>query len=183
MSNVSIRLGVELVDGEGDGHLRAIVVRDRSKGTVERIATAGLFVMIGAEPRTEWLDGTVDRDEQGFILTGNDLILNPDRARSWPLERAPMLLETSVPGVFAAGDVRHASVKRVTTAMGEGATAVQLIHQHLQGERVPKTVSAPSDGLSAMAAPRRRLQNRVGKAAVGRVEVDAGRHELVDALK
>jgi thioredoxin reductase (NADPH) len=144
MSNVSVRLGVELVDGEGDEQLQAIVVRDRSSGTVERIPTAGLFVMIGAEPRTEWLDGTVERDERGFILTGSDLDANRDGPSSWPLERAPMLLETSVPGVFAAGDVRHGSIKRVTTAMGEGATVVQLVHQHLERDREPNTVLAAS---------------------------------------
>ncbi len=93
-----------------DGRLLlAIVVRDRASGAVERIPTAGLFVMIGAEPRTEWLDGTVERDEQGYILTGNDLDADSDGPSRWPLERAPLLLETSVPGVFAAGDVRHAS--------------------------------------------------------------------------
>ena len=90
--------------------------------------------MIGAEPHTEWLDGTVERDERGFILTGSDL--DPDPS-GWPLERAPMLLETSVPGIFAAGDVRHGSVKRVTTAMGEGATVVQLVHKLLEGDRAP----------------------------------------------
>jgi thioredoxin reductase (NADPH) len=110
LPNVSVRLGVEVVDGEGDGQLLAVAVRDRSSGSVERVPTAGLFVMIGAEPHTEWLDGTVDRDDRGFILTGNAV------SRSgWPLERAPMLLETSVPGVFAAGDIRHGSVKRDTT--------------------------------------------------------------------
>jgi thioredoxin reductase (NADPH) len=145
MSNVSVRLGVELVDGEGDERLQAIVVHDRSSGTVERIPTAGLFVMIGAEPHTEWLDGTVERDERGFILTGNDLDPNRDGSSSWPLERAPMLLETSIPGVFAAGDVRHASIKRVTTAMGEGATVVQLVHQHLERDRDPSTVPAAGD--------------------------------------
>jgi thioredoxin reductase (NADPH) len=129
-ANVSVRLGVEVVDGEGDDQLHAIVVRDRSSGTVERMPVAGLFVMIGAEPHTEWLAGTVDRDERGYILTGNDL----DSNGSWPLERAPALLETSLPGVFAAGDVRHASVKRVTTAMGEGATVVQLVHQQLEAD-------------------------------------------------
>jgi thioredoxin reductase (NADPH) len=144
MSNVSVRLGLELVDGEGDEQLQAIVVRDRWSGTVERIPTAGLFVMIGAEPRTEWLDGTVERDERGFILTGSDLDANRDGPSSWPLERAPMLLETSVPGVFAAGDVRHGSIKRVTTAMGEGATVVQLVHQHLERDREPNTVLAAS---------------------------------------
>ena len=88
--------------------------------------------MIGAEPHTDWLDGTVARDDRGFILTGTDLHPNGDRTSGWPLERAPMMLETSVPGIFAAGDVRHASVKRVTTAMGEGATAVQLVHRYLE---------------------------------------------------
>ena len=123
LPNVSVRLGVEVVDGEGDEHLQAIVVRDRASGTVERVATSGLFVMIGAEPHTEWLDGIVERDDRGFILTGNDL--------SSDEERDPLLFETSVPGVFAAGDVRHGSVKRVTTAMGEGATVVQLVHRLL----------------------------------------------------
>ncbi len=97
--------------------------------------------MIGAEPHTEWLDGTVERDERGFILTGNDLHPDRDGSSSWPLERAPMLFETSLPGVFAAGDVRHASVKRVTTAMGEGATVIQLVHQQLEGDR--ELTSAP----------------------------------------
>lgn len=132
MQNVSVRLGAEVVGGEGDDQLEAIVVRDRSSGAVERIPAAGLFVMIGAEPRTEWVDGTVERDERGFILTGDDLGPGRNGTGSWPLDRAPALLETSVPGVFAAGDVRHASVKRVTTAMGEGATVVQLIHRYLE---------------------------------------------------
>jgi thioredoxin reductase (NADPH) len=128
--NVLVRLEVELVDGEGDEQLEAIVVRDRGSDSLERIPTAGLFVMIGAEPRTDWLDGIVARDARGFILTGADLDPGDD-SHGWPLERAPMLLETSLPGVFAAGDVRHGSVKRVTTAMGEGATVVQLVHQYL----------------------------------------------------
>ena len=135
-ANIAVRSRVELVDGEGDQQLEAITIRDRSRGALERIPTAGVFVMIGAEPHTEWLEGKVERDERGFILTGNDLGANRVRPRRWPLERAPGLLETSVPGVFAAGDVRHASVKRVTTAMGEGATVVQLIHQHLERERL-----------------------------------------------
>ena len=128
--NVSVRLGVELVDGDGEEQLEAVVVRACSSGAVERIPTSGLFVMIGAEPHTEWLDGTLQRDQGGFVLTGNDL--DPNAPSSWPLERAPALLETSIPGVFAAGDIRHGSVKRVTTAMGEGATVIQLVHQHLE---------------------------------------------------
>ncbi len=130
LPNVSVRLGVELVDGEGEGRLSAVVVRDRSSGAEERLAATGLFVMIGAEPNTEWLDGAVQRDEHGFIRTGRDVQLE-----GWPLAREPALLETSMPGVFAAGDVRHGSVKRVTTAMGEGATVIQLAHEYLR-ERV-----------------------------------------------
>ena len=124
--NVFVRLGVELVDGEGEEQLETIVVRDRASGELECIASDGLFVMIGAEPRTDWLGDAVARDERGFILTGADL-----PADGWPLDRPPLLFETSLPGVFAAGDVRHGSVKRITTAMGEGATAIQLVHQYL----------------------------------------------------
>ena len=102
---------------------------DRATGELECIASDGLFVMIGAEPRTDWLGDAVERDERGFILTGADL---PQDA--WPLDRAPLLFETSLPGVFAAGDVRHGSVKRITTAMGEGATAIQLVHQYLDAD-------------------------------------------------
>jgi len=129
--NIDVRLGAEVIDGEGEAGLEAIVVRDRAGGETERIPTAALFVMIGAEPHTDWLAGAVARDESGYILTGSDLVRSG--APGWPLERPPTLLETSIPGVFAAGDVRHASVKRVTTAMGEGATVVQLIHQRLEG--------------------------------------------------
>jgi thioredoxin reductase (NADPH) len=138
--NVSIRLGVELVDGTGDGHLRTIRVRDRASGAIEQIPTGGLFVMIGAEPHTDWLDAAVERDERGFILTGPDLTVNGRDLHPWPLDRAPMLLETSEPGIFAAGDVRHGSVKRVTTAMGEGATAVQLVHRYLEAEQRPRAL-------------------------------------------
>lgn len=140
--NVSVRLGVELVDGEGEEQLQAVLVRDRSSGTVNRIPAMGLFVMIGGEPHTDWLEGAVERDEGGFILTGNDLDPNRDRPSSWPLERAPTLLETSIPGVFAAGDTRHGSVKRVTTAMGEGATVIQLVHQHLADTRESNEIPA-----------------------------------------
>jgi thioredoxin reductase (NADPH) len=131
--NVHVRYGSELVDGEGDGHLDAVVVRDRRSGEVERLEAAALFVMIGAEPHTDWLEGAVARDERGYVLTGPDLVRDDERP-TWPLERPPALFETSVPGVFAAGDVRHGSVKRVTTAVGEGATAVQLVHAYLAGE-------------------------------------------------
>ncbi|HVM57426.1 MAG TPA: FAD-dependent oxidoreductase [Gaiellaceae bacterium] len=125
--NVSVRLGVEIVRGEGDERLRAVVVRDRARDTLERMALDGLFVMIGGEPHTDWLAGVVERDERGFVLTGSDASDDGDRE--------PLLLETSAPGVFAIGDVRRGSVKRVTTAMGEGATAVHLVHEALERVR------------------------------------------------
>jgi thioredoxin reductase (NADPH) len=125
--NIDVRHGVELVDGEGGDRLQALVVRDRAGGSQERIAADGLFVMIGAEPHTDWLADVVQRDDRGFILTGMDM--EPADGEQ------PLLLETSVPGVFAAGDVRHGSVKRVTTAMGDGATVIQLVHRAL--DRAP----------------------------------------------
>ena len=127
--NIAIRHGVELVDGEGGDRLEALVVRSRPDGSRERIAADGLFVMIGAEPHTEWLADVVQRDERGFVFTGTDV----DAQSGEP----PLLLETSIPGVFAAGDVRHGSVKRVTTAMGDGATVIQLVHRALDRAATP----------------------------------------------
>jgi thioredoxin reductase (NADPH) len=129
-SNVTVRLGVDLVDGEGDGQLEAIILRDRAGGTTERLPASALFVLIGGEPHTEWLQGTIDRDERGYILTGSDLMRGGQPPEDWPLTRPPFLLETSIPGVFAAGDVRHGSVKRVASAVGEGSIVVQLLHQY-----------------------------------------------------
>jgi thioredoxin reductase (NADPH) len=140
--NVRVELGAEVVDGEGDGHLEAVLVRDRAGGDVRRLEASALFVMIGAEPHTEWLGGAVARDDRGYVLTGAELVQDDEALRTWPLERAPALLETSVPGVFAAGDVRAGSVKRVTTAVGEGATAIQLVHRYLA--EVPALERAPS---------------------------------------
>jgi thioredoxin reductase (NADPH) len=120
--NIDIRHGVEVVDGEGGDRLQGLVIESRANRSQERIAADGLFVMIGAEPHTEWLARVVQRDERGFILTGTDVQAE---------DGEPLLLETSVPGVFAAGDVRHGSVKRVTTAMGDGATVIQLVHRAL----------------------------------------------------
>jgi thioredoxin reductase (NADPH) len=129
--NIDIRLGVEVVDGEGDGRLEAVTLRHRAGGELERLPTSALFVHIGAEPRTEWLQGSVERDRAGYVVTGADLLRGGHASNSWPLDRPPLLFETSLPGVFAAGDVRHGSVKRVASAVGEGATAVQLVHQYL----------------------------------------------------
>jgi thioredoxin reductase (NADPH) len=133
--NVRVRPRTEVIDGEGDERLEAVVVRGRSRGKQERISTAGLFVMIGAEPCTGWLRETVELDQCGFIHTGEEA-----RTPAWPREREPLLLETSVPGVFAAGDVRRGSVKRVTTAMGEGATVVHLVHRYLDDVRATAPV-------------------------------------------
>ena len=124
--NIQVRLGTEVVDGAGSGRLERITLRDRERGTTEDVAADALYVMIGARPQTGWLDGAVARDGQGYVLTGRDL----DQG-SWPLERPPMLMETSVPGVFAAGDVRHGSVRRVASAVGGGSIAVQLVHLRL----------------------------------------------------
>lgn len=109
----------------------SVALRSKSDGRTEVVPAAGLFVMIGADPNTQWLEGTLARDEQGYILTGQDLIA-VDSANGWPLERAPHLLETSIPGVFAVGDVRHRSVKRVASAVGAGAIALQLVHTYLE---------------------------------------------------
>lgn len=119
------------VDGHGRGRLEALTLRDRDRGVTGTVAAAALFVLIGAEPRTEWLRGAVACDRQGYVLTGRDLMAAGGRATRWPAARPPLFLETSLPGVFAAGDVRHRSVKRVASAVGEGAIAVQLIHQYL----------------------------------------------------
>lgn len=142
--NVTVRLGVELVDGWGDGRLEGVKVRDLATGTLEEIPTSALFVFIGAVPRTEWLKGCVQRDEAGFVLTGIDVPRDGSRPESWPLRRPPLLLETSLPGVFAAGDVRFGSVKRVTSATGEGAMAVQMVHRYLELENSASAGDEPA---------------------------------------
>jgi len=129
--NITVRLGAELVDGHGHGRLEGLTVRDRDRDVTETVAAAALFVLIGAEPRTGWLQDTIACDEQGYVLTGQDLPRGAEQPHQWPAARPPLFLETSLPGVFAAGDVRHRSVKRVASAVGEGSIAVQLIHQYL----------------------------------------------------
>jgi thioredoxin reductase (NADPH) len=131
--NVDVRLQTEVVGGGGDYRLEKLVLRDRRTGEEETVEAAALFVLIGATPRTDWLPETVKRDAQGYIMTGGDLLQNGEKPQSWPLQRMPLLLETSVPRVFAAGDVRYRSVKRVASAVGEGSIAIQLIHQVLAG--------------------------------------------------
>jgi thioredoxin reductase (NADPH) len=128
--NIEVRLRTEVVAGRGADHLEGITLADQVLGTKDDVATNWLFVFIGASPRTEWLGDAVARDERGFVITGPDLLGRRQQPR-WPLTRSPFALETSVPGVFAAGDVRLDSMKRVASAVGEGAMSVYLVHRYL----------------------------------------------------
>jgi thioredoxin reductase (NADPH) len=109
-----------------------LTLRHNVTGEEQEVETGSVFVFIGAAPRTDWLDGTIVRDQRGFIVAGPELLVNGERRPDWPLDRDPYLLETSVPGVFVAGDVRSESVKRVASAVGEGALAVTLVHRYLE---------------------------------------------------
>ena len=129
--NIEVQYGVQLVEAHGADRLEAISVRCDRTGEVDKTPAFSVFVFIGAEPGTDWLEGVVARDGRGFILTGPDLFLNGQRPKGWLLDRDPTLLETSVPGVFAVGDVRHGSVKRVASGVGEGSIAIQFVHQYL----------------------------------------------------
>jgi thioredoxin reductase (NADPH) len=129
--NVHLRPGAKVVEVQGGDVLETITIEDVQTGERETAETSTLFVYIGAAPQTEWLQGAVLLDEKGFVLTGRELQARGDL--DWELERPPYLLETSVPGVFVAGDVRSGSVKRVGAAVGEGSIAIQFIHEHLRG--------------------------------------------------
>jgi thioredoxin reductase (NADPH) len=129
--NVTVRLRTEVTQVHGAGRLEALTIRDKGTETTETLPAAALFILIGAEPHTDWLATTVERDNRGFLLTGRELLRDGRPLPAWPLDRPPLLLETSLPGVFVAGDVRHGSVKRVASAVGEGATAIQLVHTYL----------------------------------------------------
>jgi thioredoxin reductase (NADPH) len=126
--NIEVRLRTEVAGGTGDDHLETLTIVDRATGAEERVEANWLFVFIGALPRTDWLGDQVARDAHGFVLTGPDVAA----LDSWQLERAPFLLETSVPGVFAAGDVRRSSMKRVASAVGEGSSSVSNVHLYLE---------------------------------------------------
>jgi thioredoxin reductase (NADPH) len=123
---IDVRTETDVADGGGEGHLEWVELAHRRTGARERLATSGLFVLIGTETRTAWLPDTIERDDHGFVVTGADI----DDIR-WPLARAPHALESSVPGVFAAGDVRANDVKRVAAAAGEGAMSVPMVHRYL----------------------------------------------------
>ncbi|MFF1419971.1 FAD-dependent oxidoreductase [Streptomyces sp. NPDC058280] len=134
IDNIIVHPWTEVVEGKGDGHLQQLTLRDARSGALDTVTTSWLFIFIGAEPRTEWLDGVVARDALGFVLTGPDLITDGKRPVNWPLPRDPYHLESSVPGVFAAGDVRATSLKRVASAVGDGAMAIALVHRYLESQ-------------------------------------------------
>jgi thioredoxin reductase (NADPH) len=130
-SNIQIWANASMVEAHGETHLEEISVLCSDTNKIEKVPATSMFIFIGALPRTDWLGELVERDERGFILTGPDLIRDGQHPRGWSLERDPFLLETNVPGIFAVGDVRHGSVKRVASGVGEGSVAVQFIHQYL----------------------------------------------------
>ena len=131
MPNIQTWTHASVAEAHGDKRLEELSVLCTDTNKIERVPVSSMFIFIGALPRTDWLAGLVERDERGFILTGPDLVRDGARPKGWGLERDPFLLETNVPGVFAVGDVRHGSVKRVASGVGEGSVAVQFIHQYL----------------------------------------------------
>ena len=129
--NIQLWTHASVSEVHGDTHLEEISVLCTDTNKVERVPASAMFIFIGALPRTDWLAGTIERDERGFVLTGPDVMQGGEHPKGWALERDPFLLETNVPGIFAVGDVRHGSVKRVASGVGEGSVAVQFIHQYL----------------------------------------------------
>ena len=130
--NIAVRCRVAVTGGAGQNRLESLTLTDLESSAAETVGAGALFVLIGAEPRTQWLPATVRRDQSGFVMTGTDLLDDGRPAGDWPLRRLPMFLESSVPGVFAVGDVRYGSVKRVASAVGEGSTAIRLVHDYLR---------------------------------------------------
>ncbi len=137
-SNVRVEVCSEIVEAYGDDHLEAIDVANRATGETMRRDAAAVFVMIGADAETAWLPEEIERDRRGYVVTGPDVLKNG----CWSVDRDPYLLETTVPGIFAVGDVRAGSVKRVAAGVGEGSMAIAFIHQHLAWEALPAPLSA-----------------------------------------
>jgi thioredoxin reductase (NADPH) len=133
-ANIEVRPHTRVAGVAGDEHLERLRLRDTVTGAEEEVPAGFLFVFIGAAPCTDWLDGVVRRDDRGFVVTGPDLLVGGRRPPGWPLDRDPYYLEADLPGVFAAGDARARSVKRVASAVGEGAMAIQLVHRYLEAQ-------------------------------------------------
>ena len=129
--NIQVEFRTQVTEVYGESRLESISIACEVSGETHTVPASALFIFIGAEPRTAWLDGVIERDPRGFILTGPDLLRDGKRPKGWPLERDPGLLETNVPGIFAVGDVRHGSIKRVASSVGEGSVAIQFVHQYL----------------------------------------------------
>ena len=130
--NIEVRLNTNVIAVEGEEHLESISVKNSKTGETETAPASSLFIFIGAAPKTGWLAGVVERDKRGFILSGSDLSKDGKRPKGWALDRDPFSLETNVPGIFVAGDVRHGSIKRCASAVGEGSIAVQFVHQYMR---------------------------------------------------
>jgi thioredoxin reductase (NADPH) len=129
--NIQLWTHASVDEVHGDQHLEEVSVLCSDTDKIERVPANAMFIFIGAMPRTEWLGDLVERDDHGFIVTGPDLLWDSGKPKGWSLDRDPFLLETNIPGIFAVGDVRHGSVKRVASGVGEGSVAVQFIHQYL----------------------------------------------------
>jgi thioredoxin reductase (NADPH) len=153
-ANISVRLNTEVCDGHGAERLEALTVRNRRDGRTEQIEATALFALIGGEPRTRWLTGAAQLHE-GYVLTGRDIARDGASPARWLADRSPLPLETSMPGVFAIGDVRYRSIKRVASAVGDGATAIRMIHEYLAAELTgpPVRINRTRAGASAAAPP------------------------------
>jgi thioredoxin reductase (NADPH) len=154
--NVLVRLHTEVTDGHGEQQLEALTLHDGLHDTTERVPAAALFVSIGGEPHTQWLPAAIQL-ERGYIRTGRDVNRDNPGVGGWPFERAPFPLETSVPGVFAVGDARYRSMKRVASAVGDGATAVRLVHEYLAASDADE----PSLALRTPAGENHRVTDRL----------------------
>jgi thioredoxin reductase (NADPH) len=131
--NINVLLNSKVTEVRGEKRLEFITITNTQTGQLQTVSSSGLYIFIGAVPHTDAVVGLIERDANGFILTGQDLMqYGHERPRGWTLDRQPFLLETNVPGIFAAGDVRHGSMKRVAAGVGEGSIAVQLVHQYLK---------------------------------------------------
>ena len=150
-ANIRVELRTSVTRVEGDGRLETLVLHTGEARQQRQVAADALFLMIGQRPATEWAAGGLARDDDGFLLTGRDLLDQTDARPGWCLPRDPLPLETSTPGLFAAGDVRHGSTKRVASAVGEGAMAIQLVHQYLR--QIAAADAEPIARIVAASAP------------------------------